>query len=180
MLVLSPNEGLTTFANDTPVVFRSAVPKGYAVVANRSTVMTGSDEKQVATTQPVGSTYEVPLLGVPSFEKGEKEIRVNFSGELEGLKGKAYLDNSKTGLTKIKMRFDDMKMAPKQKRYVLWAVSPTKEYTKIGQIINNGERAEAEIRGETALKDFGLLVTLEEKDVLQPSGKMYSTFSVNP
>jgi hypothetical protein len=180
MLVLSPNEGLTTFANDTPVVFRSAVPKGYAVVANRSTVMTGSDEKQVATTQPVGSTYEVPLLGVPSFEKGEKEIRVNFSGELEGLKGKAYLDNSKTGLTKIKMRFDDMKMAPKQKRYVLWAVSPTKEYTKIGQIINNGERAEAEIRGETALKDFGLLVTLEEKDVLQPSGKMYSTFNVNP
>jgi hypothetical protein len=96
------------------------------------------------------------------------------------LKGKAYLDNSKAGLTKIKMRFDDMKMAPKQKRYVLWAVSPTKEYTKIGQVINNGERAEAEIRGETALKDFGLLVTLEEKDVLQPSGKMYSTFSVNP
>lgn len=180
MLVLSPNEGLTTIANDTPVVFRSAVPKGYAVVANRSTVMTGSDEKQVATTQSVGSTYDVPLLRIPSFEKGEKEIRVNFSGELEGLKGKAYLDNSKAGLTKIKMRFDDMKMAPKQKRYVLWAVSPAKEYTKIGQVINNGERAEAEIRGETALKDFGLLVTIEDKDVLQPSGKMYSTFSTNP
>ena len=28
MLVLSPNEGLTTIASDTPVVFRSAVPKG--------------------------------------------------------------------------------------------------------------------------------------------------------
>ncbi len=180
MLVLSPNEGLTNIASDTPVVFRSAIPKGYAIVANRSTVITGSDEKQVAGTQTVSSTYDVPLLGIPSFEKGEKEIRVNFSGELEGLKGKAYLDNSKAGLTKIKMRFDDMKMAPKQKRYVLWAVSPAKEYTKIGQVINNGERAEAEIRGETALKDFGLLVTLEEKDVLQPSGKMYSTFSVTP
>jgi len=178
MLVLSPNEGLTSLAGDTPVVFRSAVPKGFAVVGNRATVPTG-DDKQVATTQTVGSTYEVPLLGVSAFEKGETEIRVSFSGELEGLKGKAYLDNSKAGLTKIKMRFDDMKLAPKQKRYVLWAVSPTKEYTKIGQVINNGKRSEAEIRGETALKDFGLLVTLEEKDVMQPSGKMYSTFTLN-
>ncbi len=179
MLVLSPNENLTSIAGDTPVVFRSSVPTGYAVVNNRTTAPTG-DEKQVAGTQIVSSTYEVPLLGVSAFEKGETEIRVNFSGELEGLKGKAYLDNSKMGLTKIKMRFDDMKMAPKQKRYVLWAVSPAKEYTKIGQIINNGERSEAEIRGETALTDFGLLVTLEDKDVLQPSGKMYSTFSVTP
>lgn len=179
MLVLSPNEGLTSIANDTPVVFRSQVPKGYAVVNNRMSSSVGGDEKQVANTQTVASTYEVPLLGVGALEKGETEIRVKFAGELEGLKGKAYLDNSKAGLTKIKMRFDDMKLAPKQKRYVLWAVSADKEYTKIGQIINNGDRAEAEIRGETALKDFGLLVTLEDKDVLQPSGKMYSTFTIN-
>lgn len=180
MLVLSPNEGLTSFAGDTPVVFRSSVPKGYAVVNNRMSSVIGGDEKQVANSQAVASTYDVPLLGISNMEKGETEIRVQFAGDLEGLKGKAYIDNSKQGLTKIKMRFDDMKMAPKQKRYVLWAVSAEKEYTKIGQVINNGERAEAEIRGETALKDFGLLVTLEDKDVLQPSGKMYSTFSVTP
>ncbi len=176
MLVLSPNEGLTTVAADTPVIFRSSVPQGYAVVNNRTTSPTG-DEKQVAKTEAVDSTYDVPLLGLSSLEKGETEIRVKFSGELQGLKGKAYLDNNKQGLTKIKMRFDDMKMAPKEKRYVLWAVSPEKEYTKIGQVINNGNRAEAEIRGETALKDFGLLVTIEDKDVLQPTGKIYSTFS---
>lgn len=174
MLVLSPNENLTAIAGDTPVVFRSSVPKGYAVVDNRNT---GGNDRQVAGTTVVSSTYEVPLLGVSGFEKGETEIRINFSGELQGLKGKAYIDNSKAGVTKIKMRFDDMKQAPKQKRYVLWAVSPEKEYTKIGQIINTGERAEAEIRGETALKDFGLFVTLEEKDVLQPTGKTYSTFT---
>ena len=176
MLVLSPNEGVTTFAADTPVIFRSSVPQGYAVVNNRTTAPTG-DEKQVANTQAVASTYDVPLLGVAALEKGETEIRVNFSGELQGLKGKAYLDNRKAGLTKIKMRFDDMKLAPKEKRYVLWAVSPEKEYTKIGQVINSGNRAEAEIRGETALKDFGLLVTVEDKDVLQPSSTIYSTFS---
>lgn len=176
MLVLSPNEGLTSIASDTPVVFRSSVPKGFAVVGNRTTTPF-TDAKQVAATQTVTSAYDVPLLGISGFKKGETEIRINFSGDLEGLKGKAYIDNSKAGVTKVKMRFDDMKMAPKQKRYVLWAVSPANEYTKIGQVINTGERAEAEIRGETALKDFGLFVTVEDKDVLQPTSRTYSSFS---
>lgn len=177
MLVLSPTEGLTSIGNDTAVAFRSAVPKGYAVVNNRATT-TVDEGKQVAGSQDISSTYEVPLLGVTGFKKGETEIRVNFSGELEGLKGKAYIDSGKQGVSKIKMRFDDMKLAPKEKRYVLWAVSPTKEYTKIGQVINTGKRQESEIRGETALKDFGLFVTVEEKDVLQPTSKIFSAFSL--
>ena len=177
MLVLSPTEGLTSIGNDTAVTFRSAVPKGYAVVNNRATT-TVDEGKQVAGSQDISSTYEVPLLGVTGFKKGETEIRVNFSGELEGLKGKAYIDSGKQGVSKIKMRFDDMKLAPKEKRYVLWAVSPTKEYTKIGQVINTGKRQESEIRGETALKDFGLFVTVEDKDVLQPTSKIFSAFSL--
>lgn len=177
MLVLSPNEGLSSFGNDTPVVFRSAVPQGYAVVNNRVTSPIG-DEKQVAGSRETVSPYNVPLLGVSGFEKGETEIRINFAGDLEGLKGKAYLDNSKEGLTKIKMRFDDLKLAPKQKRYILWAVAPDKTYTKIGQIINTGKRQEAEIRSETVLKDFGLFVTVEDADVIQPTSTIYSTFTV--
>ncbi len=173
MIVLSPNEGLTALDQTTPVVFRSSVPAGYAVVPTRVTTPNSMD-KQAGVGAGVTSPYNVPLLGVSGFEKGETEIRVNFSGELQGLKGKAYVDNSKQGVTKIKMRFDDMKLAPKQKRYVLWAVSPTKEYTKIGQIINAGNRQESEIRGETALADFGLFVTVEEKDVLQPTGTIYA------
>ena len=178
MLVLSPNENLSTFASDTPVVFRSAVPQGYAVVQNMSTTATVGMEKQAAGSAAVSSTYDVPLLGITALEKGETEIRINFSGDLQGLKGKAYVNNSKEGVTKIKMRFDDMKLAPKDRRYVLWAVSSTKEYTKIGQVINTGKRQEAEIRGETALKDFGLFVTVEEKDVLQPSSTIYSPFTI--
>ena len=176
MLVLSPTEGLTSIENDTPIVFRSAVPKGYAVVRNTPTTPTG-DDKQVADSRAVNSAYDIPLLGIPIFEKGETEIRINFSGDLQGLKGKAYLDNSKVGLTKIKMRFDDMKMAPKNKRFVLWASSPDGKYTKIGQVINVGKRQESEIRGETALKDFGLFVTVEDADVIQPRGTVYSTFA---
>ena len=176
MLVLSPSEGLTTIANDTPVIFRSAVPKGYAVVGNRATVPTG-DDKQVARTSAVSSTYNVPLLGIPSFKKGETEIRINFSGDLQGLKAKAYIDTSKPGVSKIKMRFDDMKMAPKNVRFVLWASAPDGKYTKLGQVVNNGNRQESEIRSETALKDFGLFVTVEDKDVTQPTGTVYSTFN---
>jgi hypothetical protein len=177
MLVLSPTEGLTTFDNDTAVAFRSAVPKGFAVVNNRVTSPVG-EEKQVAGTQPVASAYDVPLLGIAGLEKGETEIRIKFAGELQGLKGKAYINNSKEGVTKIKMRFDDMKLAPKKKRFVLWAVSPDKEYTKLGQVINTGKRQESEIRSETVLKDFGLFVTMEETDVTKPTGTVYSTFTV--
>lgn len=177
MLVLSPTENLTTVGGDTMVAFRSAVPKGYAVVGNTVTSPTGMD-KQVATSAEVSSTYEVPLLGVPSFSGKTTETRINFSGDLSGLKGKAYIKARKDGTSQIKMRFDDLKMAPKDRRYVLWAVSADKKYTKIGQIINTGARQEGEIRGETALKDFGLFVTLEETDVLQPSSTVYSTFTV--
>lgn len=178
MLVLSPTENLTTIGGDTMVTFRSAVPQGYAVVANTPTAPTMGMEKQTAGSAEISSTYEVPLLGISALEKGETEIRIKFSGDLQGLKGKAYVNNSKEGVTKIKMRFDDMKLAPKDRRYVLWAVSAAKEYIKIGQVINTGKRQEAEIRGETALKDFGLFVTLEDKDVLQPSSRVYSTFTV--
>lgn len=176
MLVLSPNEGLTAIGSDTPVVFRSAVPKGYAVVGNMTTTPTGT-EKQVAMSREVSSVYNVPLLGLPAFHIGKTtEIRINFAGDLQGLKGKAYVKPRKDGATQIKMRFDDMKLAPKDKRYVLWLVTPDKTYTKIGQVINTGERQEAEIRGETAQKDFGLFVTLEDADVQQPTGTIYAPF----
>ncbi|MDQ3323228.1 MAG: hypothetical protein M3525_12475 [Acidobacteriota bacterium] len=177
MLVLSPNEGLNTIGSDTPVVFRSAVPQGYAVVGNRPSSSMDAD-KQVAVSAPVSSTYEVPLLGVPSFSGKTTETRINFTGDLQGLKGKAYIKARKDGTAQIKMRFDDLKMAPKEKRYVLWVVSPEKTYTKIGQVINTGARQEGEIRGETALKDFGLFVTVEDTDVMQPTSTMYSTFTV--
>ncbi|HEX8250691.1 MAG TPA: hypothetical protein VF599_21130 [Pyrinomonadaceae bacterium] len=175
MLVLSPNEGLTAFNTDTPVVFRSSIPAGYAVVP--AAITSTTENKQVATSTNVSSTYEVPLLDVPKFSK-TAEIRINFSGDLQGLKGKAYVDPTKNGVTKVKMRFDDMKMAPKNKRYVLWASAPDGKYTKLGQVINTGGRQESEIRSETALSNFGLFVTVEDTDVTQPTSTVYAPFIV--
>jgi len=179
MVVLSPNEGVTSFSTDTPVTFRSAVPTGYAVVPTAITSPV-DNSKQVAATSEVSSTYDVPLLNVPSFGNKTTEIRIAFAGELQGLKGKAYIDPGKKGATQVKMRFDDMKMAPKEKRFVLWASSADGKYTKLGQVINTGDRQESEIRSETAMTDFGLFVTMEETDVTTPTGKVYSVFSVTP
>lgn len=175
MLVLSPTENLSAIESSTPVVFRSAVPTGYAVVPTAVTSPEGN--KQVAASTEVSSTYQVPMLGISNFTK-TTEIRINFTGDLQGLKGKAYVDPTKDGLTKIKMRFDDMKMAPKDKRYVLWASSADGKYTKIGQVVNMGKRQESEIRGETSLTDFGLFVTVEDAEVTVPTSKVYSVFSV--
>lgn len=175
MLVLSPNEGLTTLSNDTPVVFRSSLPQGYAVVPRAVTSTGGA--KQVAGSTTVNSTYDVPMLNIPGFTDKTAEIRINFSGDLAGLKGKAYIEPRDDGATQIKMRFDDMKMAPKNKRFILWAASSDGKYTKLGQVINTGDRQESEIRSETAMPDFGLFVTMEDADVEQPSGKVFSTFT---
>ncbi len=178
MLVLSPNEGVTAFSSEIPVTFRSSVPTGYAVVP---VATTNSGADQVATTTEVASTYEVPLLNVPKFDRGkDSEIKINFSGDLQGLKGKAYLTPTKDGVTKIKMRFDEMKDAPTNARFVLWASSPDGKYTKLGQVVNNGRREESEIRSETAMQDFGLFVTVENTDVDRPTSRVYSVFSVTP
>lgn len=172
MLVLSPDDDLTTYDNSTAVVLRSAVPTGYAVVP-----ITGGKNKKVALTAET-SAYNAPLLGITKF-KGETEVRVKFTGDLEGLKGKAYINSRKDGATQIKMRFADMKLAPKNdRRLVLWAVSPDNQISKLGQVINTGDRQEAEIRSETVLKDFGLFVTLEDKDVEQPTTVIVSDISV--
>ncbi len=179
MIVLSPTEGVSSFSSDVPVTFRSAVPTGYAVVPVATTSNGGG--KQVATTTEVASTYEVPLLNVARFDRDkDREIRINFTGDLSGLKGKAYLTPTKDGVTKIKMRFDEMKSAPTNARFILWASSADGKYTKLGQVINNGKREESEIRSETALTDFGLFVTVEESDVERPTSRIYAPFSVTP
>jgi len=169
MLVLSPDEGLTSVARDTTVVFRSAVPTGFAVVPAGIT----GEENQIAVTGKVTSPYEVPMISsLPMNET--TEMRIQFSGELSNLRAKAYIKPRTEGSTEIKMRFDEMKEVPRDKRFILWLVSPDRKYTKLGQVVNTGQRDEAEIRGETALNNFGLFVTMEDTEVNQPTGTIYA------
>ena len=56
------------------------------------------------------------------------------------------------------------------------AVRRQKRQVKLGQIVNTGRRNETEIKGETALKDFGLFITAEPADVNAPTTTVIGTF----
>jgi hypothetical protein len=171
MLVVSPMEGLTAI---TPAntVFTSAIPTGYAVVPKRV-----SETRTAQVAGDVRFKYDVPLLNISTFPDTEREIKMKFDGELSGLEGKAYVDRE-DGTTKVRMHFDDMKKVPAGKKFVLWTVSPTGEYTKLGQIVNSGKREEGEIKSETSLTDFGLFITAEDAEVTVPTSRTYTVFRV--
>lgn len=158
MLVLSPEANLTDYAPATSYAFRSAVPQGFAVVPlNRP-----EGEKVAATTTAAVSAYNAPMLNIPSFNRGsDTEVKVKLAGSLTGSRVNFNILPRKDGPTVIHARFHELKESPAGQVYVLWAVSPDNKYTKLGQVVNTGQRNEAEIKSETTLTDFGLLVTLQ-------------------
>jgi hypothetical protein len=178
MLIASPEAALTAYDPNTKIVFRSAVPEGFAVVPlSRS----AEGEKVAATTAPattvaaapgvVTTTYTAPLLGIPSFKRGDDtKIKVDFSGALTGARANVFITPRKDGPTEVKLRFHELKEAPAGKKFIAWAVGANGEYVKLGQIVNAKGRNEAEIKSETTLADFGLLVTMEDADGAAPVG----------
>jgi len=179
MLVLSPNQGLTTYDTTTTYVYRSEVPQGYTVVPRGKvmrTQMTSSDAAM--SVQDTSVTYDVPMLNIRQYAGKETTLRLKFEGELNGLEAKAYV-KPVAGKTQIRMTFDDLQKVPLGKRFVLWTSGP-QGYAKVGQIIHAGKKDTAEIRGESTLNDFGLFLTVEDKDVERPTSRIYSTFRVGP
>jgi hypothetical protein len=178
MLVLSPEANLSAYAPTTTFAFRSAVPQGLAVVPLASTDHDGAPVgEKVSATSTAGATtaYTAPMLNVPGMKRGEDtQVKVNLAGELTGSRVNFNLTPRKDGPTTIVARFHEMKEAPAGKVYVLWAVAPDSKYVKLGQVVNTGARNEAEIKSETTLSDFGLLITLEEEGSM-PRGVVVGT-----
>ena len=174
MVVLSPNQGLTTIDPSSAIMFRSDVPSGYTIVPRHAV----GDTRATAVAGTPGA-YDVPMLNVHTFGDKTRELKIKFGGDLQGLDGKAYLTYKKGG-TKVKMHFDDMNKGPKGQRFVLWAAAPDGTYTRLGQVWNGGSKNEAEINTVTPLDDFGLFMTVESGDVTIPTSKIYSTFTVTP
>jgi hypothetical protein len=176
MLVLSPETGLTTYAPTTAYAFRSSVPQGLAVIP-----LSSAAGEKVAATSAAGSAaavaYSAPMLGIPTFDRGDDtKINVKLAGALTGSRVNFNITPRKDGPTEVVARFHEMKEAPAGQVYVLWAVSPDNKYVKLGQVVNTGRRNEAEIKSETTLPDFGLLITLQpEGDA--PGGDIVGTIS---
>ncbi|MBA3768489.1 MAG: anti-sigma factor [Acidobacteria bacterium] len=179
MLVLSPDSNLTTYAPDTNVFLRSAVPQGFAVVplashGERDGAAVG-ERVAATTTANTAPAYSAPLLGIPGFRRGtDTEMKINLTGAMTGSRANVFIEPRKDGPTTIKMRFHELKEAPAGKTYAVWAVSPDNKYVRLGQIVNTGGRNEAQIQTETALQDFGLLITMED-EFSTPSGTLVGT-----
>ena len=205
MLVASPEPALTAYDTNTKVLFRSAVPEGFAVIPLNS----AEGEKVAAVTTPVAkttttttpgavvntpsgttivvpmtetkTTYSAPLLNIPAYKKGDDtKIKVDFSGALSGARANVFITPRKDGPTEVNMRFHDLKEAPAGQKFILWAVSPDNKFTKLGQVVNTAGRNEAEIKSEVALPDFGLVVTMESADADMPAGPTVGTITIVP
>jgi hypothetical protein len=185
MLVVSPDAQLATYTPQTAVVFRSAVPEGFTVIP----VSSASGEQVAAVAAPVVQTpvvqaapaYSVAMLNIPAYKRGDDtKIKVDFSGALTGARANVFITPRKDGPTEVKMRFHDLKEAPAGQSFILWAVSSDNKFTKLGQVVNAAGRNEAEIKSETSLRDFGLLVTMEGPAVMTPVGPAVGIIHIVP
>lgn len=162
MLVASPEATLMAYEPNTKIFFRSAVPKGFAVIPYTQNPV---GEKVAASTTGTitAGTYTVPMLNIPAYKKGDDtKMKINFSGALTGARANVFITPRKDGPTEVNMRFHELKDAPAGQVFTLWAVSADNKFVKLGQVVNAPGRNEAEIKSETELKDFGLLVTMED------------------
>ncbi len=209
MLVASPEPALTAYDAGTKVFFRSAVPEGFTVIPLTSAegekvaavAAPGAAVAQTTVTTTPGAvvtspsgnttvvvpmtetktTYTAPLLNIPAYKKGDDtKIKVDFSGALAGARANVFITPRKDGPTEVKMRFHDLKEAPAGQKFILWAVSSDATFTKLGQVVNAPGRNEAEIKSETTLQDFGLVITMEGADGELPVGPAVGTIHIIP
>src|ERR1051325_1662210 len=207
MLFASPESSLTAYDANSKVFFRSAVPEGFTVIpmttatgetvaavgAPTATTTTTTTPGAVVTNPTTGNTtvvvpmteqrttYSAPLLNIPAFKKGDDtKIKVDFASALSGARANVFIEPHKGGATEVRMRFHDLKEAPQGQRFILWAVSPDNHFVKLGQVTNTPGRNEAEIKSETTLPDFGLVVTMEGAEGDIPVGPTVGTIHIIP
>src|SRR6266404_2205334 len=166
MLVASPETALTTYDPNTKIFFRSVVPNGFAVIPH--TVVPLGETVGATAAATVADAYTVPMLNIPAYKSGDDtKIKVNFTGVMSGARANVFIEPHHGKATEVKMRFHELKEAPKGQAFILWAVSPDNQFQKLGQILNVKSRNEAEINATTTFPDFGLLVTMEDIGVVK-------------
>lgn len=184
MLVLSPDAGLTAVGGATPIVLRSAVPEGLAVVprsggapaeeAASNAHAVAEEVASNAATAEAGDAaeYDVPLLGINSFRRGaETQLKSRLSGDLAATRTAVFVKPLRSGETQVKVSFNNLRESGNGARYVLWAVSPDKTFTRLGHVDRPDRKQTARIEARTALKDFGLFITAEsDAQARAPSG----------
>jgi len=184
MLIASPETALSAYNPNTTVLFRSAVPEGYAVIP-----MSGAQGERVAAVSapatavvvaPAGA-YQAAMLNIPAYKKGDDtKIKVDFTGAMTGSRANVFITPRKDGPTEVRVKFHELKDSPADQKFILWAVSPDNQFVKLGQVINTPGRNEAEIKSETSFPDFGLLITMESAIGESPVGPTVGVIHLVP
>jgi len=186
MLIAAPEASLTAYDPNAKIYFRSAVPEGFAVIPFTTSPV---GETVSATTTPgttPASITAVPMLNIPAYKKGDDtKLKIDFTGAMSGARANVFIEPHKNGKeTQVKMVFHELKEAPTGQTYILWAVSPDNQFFKLGQIANVKGKNEAEIKANTSLDDFGLLVTMEDfgalKTIVVPAGPRLGIIQLTP
>jgi hypothetical protein len=181
MLISSPEAALAAYDANTTVLFRSSVPTGLSVIPLGGPV----GEKVAATVAPT-TDYAVPMLGIPTFKKGDDtKLKVNFTDTLAGARANIFIEPRKNDTTTIKVRFHDLKQAPAGQAYILWAVSPDGQFQNLGSVVNLKDKHEAEVNSAVAFPDFGLFITTEPvaadlKTIIKPAGTRVGFIEIVP
>jgi hypothetical protein len=174
VVTAAPTTAAPTTAAPTAAAPTAAAPTAAAPTAAAPTAV-------VTPGAQVTATYTAPMLNIPAYKKGDDtKIKVDFSGALTGARANVFITPRKDGPTEVKMRFHELKDAPAGQRFILWAISPEGQYIKLGQVANAPGRNEAEIKSETTLKDFGLLVTMESAEGDMPAGPAVTHIHIVP
>jgi len=127
------------------------------------------------------AAYQVAMLNIPRYKKGDDtKIKVDFAGAMSGARANVFITPRKDGPTEVRVRFHDLKEAPADQKFILWAVSPDNTFHQIGQVISTGAKNEVEIKGDTEFKDFGLLITAENAIGASPVGPVVGTITIVP
>ena len=190
MLVASPEAALTAYDPNTKVFFRSAVPEGFTVIPVKSSAEGEKVAAVAAPTTPtavvtpsgeVATTYTAPLLGIPGFKKGDDtKIKVDFTGALTGARANVFITPKKDGPSEVKINFHDLKEAPAGQKFIAWAVGADGTFQKLGEIVNTGGKNEAELKSETIMPDFGLVITMESAVGDKPVGPAIAHIHIVP
>lgn len=177
MVVLSPEDGLTTIGPKTKVALRSAIPNGFTVIAKeRNEDIAPIDsprEAQTESTMVENPNYDVHLLNVGSLKRGSNTtLRANLAAGFSDVKSNIEINPQKNGSTQIKMRFINLRQPPEGTQYVLWQVNADNSYTLLARLPHPDKKNETRINAETSVPDFGLFITFENAEANSPAGSL--------
>ncbi|HEV8367348.1 MAG TPA: hypothetical protein VGQ39_05285 [Pyrinomonadaceae bacterium] len=180
---------VTAPATAPKVVVPTTAPTVTAPATAPTVVVTTAPTVAAPTTAPTvavpvaaaTTSYQVAMLNIPAYKKGDDEkIKVDLGGAMTGSRANVFINPRKDGPTEVRVRFHDLKDSPADQKFILWAVSSDNKFVKLGQVVNAPGRNEAEIKSETSLKDFGLLITMESADGEAPTGPVIGTIHIVP